>query len=135
MPKLQKIGVSAFIHTDGKVLLLKRAKDKNVFPEFWELPGGKLEYSEKPEIGIAREVKEETGLKIKVNSPYATFSYLWGETHFVDIQFFCTIKGKSEVKISSEHQEYRWAGKNQLADLKITKQMREVILKGFKFIK
>jgi 8-oxo-dGTP diphosphatase len=138
MNKIQKIGASAFIFKNDKVLLLKRAKDEKIFPGYWELPGGKLEYGENPEDGAKREAKEETGLTVKVGMPYSTFSsifsYLEEEIYFVDIQFFCRAVDE-KITLSPEHEEYFWAGKNDFAGFEITGQMREAIRKGFENIK
>ena len=130
MAKIQKIGTSAFIWKNDKVLLLKRAKGEKVFPEHWELPGGKVEYAEKPEDAVIREIQEETGLKIKVGRPYSAFSYLWGEKHYIYIQYFCEILS-GEIKLSEERSDYLWAEKNDLKNLQITEQMRKVILEGY----
>ena len=43
---------------DGRVLLLKNEREE------WELPGGKLELGEEPEVCVAREITEETGLVV-----------------------------------------------------------------------
>ena len=48
----------------GEVLLLKRKDNKE-----WVLPGGLLEFGEHPYTCIEKEVKEETGLKVKVIRP------------------------------------------------------------------
>ena len=45
-----------------KIVLVKQYR----FPpkkELWEIPAGKLEKGEKPEIGVKRELKEETGFE------------------------------------------------------------------------
>lgn len=130
MANTQKIGTSAFILQDGKVLLLKRSKSEDPFPGYWELPGGKLEYGEAPEDGLKREVKEEAGIDVEVERPYSTFSYLWGEKHYIDIQYLCRAL-ENKIILSQEHEEHIWAEKNDLASLKMTEQMRSVVLKGF----
>ncbi|SRR6266481_2271125 len=48
----------------GEVLLIKRSKNNDVFPEYWDIPGGTLEDGEDPSQGAIREIKEETGLSI-----------------------------------------------------------------------
>jgi 8-oxo-dGTP diphosphatase len=48
------------IRPDGRVLAIKRCDDGR-----WVPPGGVLELHETPEQGVAREVLEETGVKIK----------------------------------------------------------------------
>lgn len=49
--------------TDGKVLLQCRGDSKK-----WGFPGGAIELGETPEMAAIREVKEETGLDVKVSN-------------------------------------------------------------------
>jgi 8-oxo-dGTP diphosphatase len=48
---------------DGKILLVKHRKGSR---QYWVLPGGRLEYGETFQECAIRELKEETGLDIKV---------------------------------------------------------------------
>jgi 8-oxo-dGTP pyrophosphatase MutT (NUDIX family) len=45
---------------DRCVVLLKNDRDE------WELPGGKLERSEAPELCVARELEEELAITVRV---------------------------------------------------------------------
>ena len=54
-----KLGVSASIWRDGKVLLVQRAKPPK---GIWAFPGGHLEAGETLTEGAARELMEETGM-------------------------------------------------------------------------
>jgi ADP-ribose pyrophosphatase YjhB (NUDIX family) len=47
---------------DGRVLAIQRSDDGR-----WVPPGGVLELSETPADGVAREVLEETGIRVKVD--------------------------------------------------------------------
>jgi len=59
-----RIAVAAIIFDDqGRILLCKHTYRK-FHP--WGLPGGGLEYRERPEDGVRREVWEETGLEVQV---------------------------------------------------------------------
>jgi len=49
---------------NNKILLVKRGTV--VFKGFWALPGGRVEAGETGEEAVVREVKEETGLHVKV---------------------------------------------------------------------
>lgn len=55
---------SAIVVKDNKILLIKRSID----PESgkWALPGGYLSWDETTEEGVAREVKEETGIDVEI---------------------------------------------------------------------
>ena len=53
-------GVDAVIYNEsGELLLIKRSDNG-----LWALPGGQLDPLEPPALGLAREVFEETGLKV-----------------------------------------------------------------------
>jgi len=59
-----RVAVAAIIFDDqGRILLCKHTYRK-FHP--WGLPGGGLEYRERPEDGVRREVWEETGLEVQV---------------------------------------------------------------------
>ena len=60
------------IITDNKnrVLILKRATNVEFSPNFWDLPGGKVEESESLESAVKREVKEESALEVKLKENY-----------------------------------------------------------------
>lgn len=60
-----RVGCGAVIQrADGAVLLVKRGRQ----PEqgHWGLPGGKVDWMEKLEDAVVREVLEETGLRVAV---------------------------------------------------------------------
>ena len=61
--KVARIGIGVFVFKDGKFLMGKR---RNAHGDgTWSIPCGHLEFGESFEDTAIREVKEETGLKIK----------------------------------------------------------------------
>ena len=56
-----RIGVSACVWRDGKVLLVERGKEP--WKGKWSLPGGSLEFGETVREAARRELAEETGIE------------------------------------------------------------------------
>ncbi|MCC7368556.1 MAG: NUDIX hydrolase [Chloroflexi bacterium] len=63
------VSVKGVILRGRQVLLLKNGRDE------WELPGGKLEPDEEPRACLRREIEEELGLTVSVQSIIDTWVY------------------------------------------------------------
>ncbi len=61
--KTPALTVDGILIQEGKILLIKRKKEP--FRGKYALPGGFVEYGERVEEAIIREMKEETGLDVK----------------------------------------------------------------------
>ncbi|MFA6486215.1 MAG: NUDIX domain-containing protein [Candidatus Magasanikbacteria bacterium] len=73
--------------------------------DLWNLPGGGMEYGETPQEAIIREVKEETGVIVKVERLAGVY-YKTGDDAIV-FSFVCKIiKGK--LKLSDEVKENKF---------------------------
>jgi mutator protein MutT len=59
----------ALIRRDREFLIAQRNAD-DTFGSFWEFPGGKKRMSESFEECVAREVKEELGVKVSVEKKF-----------------------------------------------------------------
>ena len=66
-----KLIAHTLIEKDGKYLLIKRSKIKrglpNVYPCYWDIPGGSVEESELPREAAIREAIEEVNQKIRID--------------------------------------------------------------------
>ena len=73
---VQRVVVGAvIINNEGKILVLQRSSDEDIFPNLWELPSGKKEPLESCQDTLIREVFEETGLKVEPTTPVSVFNY------------------------------------------------------------
>ena len=66
-----KLIAHTLIEKDGKYLLIKRSKIKrglpNVYPSYWDIPGGSVEENEMPREAALREAMEEVNQKLLIN--------------------------------------------------------------------
>ena len=92
------------VNQQEEFLIVKLAASKEFPEEKRMLPGGRLNENDEPDSWLQREVKEETGLKIKVIQPIHVAKR--GQKY--SVFFLCTVIGKQEVHISHEHIESRW---------------------------
>lgn len=53
------------VRSDGKVLITRDSRDTDT----WELPGGRLNQGERPQEGLARELREELGIEVNIAEP------------------------------------------------------------------
>ncbi len=70
--KKPSLTVDGAIIKNEKILLIKRKN--NPFKNRWALPGGFVEYGEKTETAVKREVFEETGLETNVKKLIGVYS-------------------------------------------------------------
>jgi 8-oxo-dGTP diphosphatase len=61
-----KAGAGVLAERDGALLLAQRGPAADAFPNTWNLPSGYCEVDEQPQATAAREVFEETGLRVQV---------------------------------------------------------------------
>ncbi len=91
--KSPSLAVDGVVFKDNTVLLIKRKNDP--FKGFWALPGGFVEYGEKVEDSVVREVSEETGLETRVNRLVGVYSDPSRDPrgHIVSVVFLLNIVG------------------------------------------
>jgi 8-oxo-dGTP diphosphatase len=105
------VGAMALIQDDqGRVLVLEHTYRRRV-P--WGLPGGWLKRAESPEVGLAREVLEETGLRVRVDGLLA--ADFWGDSQ-LDLLYRCSVQSGS-YQSSDETGLHRWVLPAQLPEL------------------
>ncbi len=122
-----QLAVSAVIFRDCKVLLVRRARSPG--KGFYSLPGGRVEYGETLHQALAREVDEETGLKVDIVGLAGWREVLPGASvsgHYVIMSFAARWTAREPV-LNDEHDDYKWLEPGHFGDLKVTGGLLEVV--------
>ena len=105
------VSVAAVILDDDEdhVLLIRRRDNDR-----WEPPGGILELGETLDEGVRREVREETGLDVRVERLSGVYKNM--RRGIVALVFRCTAGGRPSAE-SAEASVVAWVPLHQVADL------------------
>lgn len=120
---LPRIGVSACVWRDGKVLLVERGKEP--WKGKWSLPGGGLEFGETVREAARRELHEETGIEADlvklVDIDDAIMRDAAGRpvAHYA-IACFTGYWRRGEAEVHDDVTKVRWAERDELDALDMT---------------
>ena len=115
---------------EGQVVLIKRQYEP--LAGQWSLPGGTLELGESLEAGVAREMREETGLEVEVGPVVDVFDRILLDTdgrvryHFVLIDYVCRPIG-GQLVAGSDVVDAVFADPTELAPFRLTPKAVAVI--------
>ena len=125
--------VIAIIKKGDKYLLTKRQeidkKDPKDFLGKWQLPGGGVNFGERVEEAVKREVKEELALDVEVISlvPYVIQS-IRKNWHGIGIVLFCRLTDvKQGIELNQEADEYGWFTFSEIMKLDVLPGGKEAI--------
>jgi len=136
-PKRPYLAVSAAIIRNGKVLVVRRARQHAL--NFYTLPGGAVEPGETLFNAVVREVREETSLDIE---PVALAGHREVivrddqgrvERHFVILSFAARWRGGEPV-LNDELDDARWLDLAELSGYRTTEGLAEIVAAAAKLV-
>lgn len=131
--KLVLVAACALIDADGRILLAQRPEGKSM-AGLWEFPGGKIEFGERPETTLIRELNEELGIRVKEDclAPFAFASHAYADFHLLMPLYVC--RRWEGIVVPREGQKLAWARTNELAnyamppaDVPLVAQLRDLL--------
>jgi 8-oxo-dGTP pyrophosphatase MutT (NUDIX family) len=117
------ISIKGVVEVRGQFVLLRNARDE------WELPGGKLEASERPEHCLQREILEELNLRVDVTTLLDVWVYnILGQVDVFIVTFATRpIDGDADIRLSQEHKEAGLFSYDAIATLNMPRGYKESI--------
>jgi mutator protein MutT len=135
-PESPRMAVAGVVVDRGRVLLVRRGSDPG--KGNWSLPGGVLELGESLAEGVAREVREETGLTVEPVELVELLDRIYREGdrvrfHYVIADYLCRVVD-GELQAASDADAARWVERaewNSHSALKLDPMTVRVIEKGW----
>lgn len=120
---------ACYLEIDDHLLLIQQATG---MPEEgrWGIPAGRLELNETPEVAAKRELFEETGIKIQAPSQIQYLGTLYirkPELDYVYYMFRIHLGEKPSLRLSFEHNSYRWANAEDLENFSLRTGVKEAL--------
>jgi len=99
------------VKKNGRMLITLR-KPEGLLGGLWEFPGGKLKKGETPETACVREIAEETGLKVCIESYLTRITHAY--THFkISMDVFICRYESGRVTLDGP-QDHRWITSDEI---------------------
>ncbi len=129
-PTRPLVGAGAVVHRRGRILLVQRSNPPNRGK--WALPGGLVELGETVQDAAAREVLEETGLRVEIERLLDVQTDIHRdvdsrvEYHYVLVDYIAKPVG-GRIRLNSESSAAGWFTSNQSKSLSMSTGTRAVL--------
>jgi len=139
-PDRPVIGVGGVIIDRGRTVLIRRGTEPLLGQ--WSIPGGTIEIGETLEASVRRELREETGLEVRVLELIELFDRIYREPapasandkrprfHYVIADYLCELVS-GEPRAGSDVTDIAWAREEELPKFHLTEKATSVLRKAF----
>jgi 8-oxo-dGTP diphosphatase len=127
MSDLFVAAVCALVRKEGKVLSMRRALTKDASPGIWEAVSGRIQHGEEPLDAVRREVLEETGLAVEVDTRPLSAHHAHRAGIPMVIVYYAAEWVSGEVAMSEEHDAWEWLDAREFAARTPIKQLSEAV--------
>ncbi|MDR1890370.1 MAG: Nudix family hydrolase [Zoogloeaceae bacterium] len=112
MPHVEVVA-AVLMSRDAQHFVLACRPEGKAYAGYWEFPGGKIEAGESPRQALARELREELGIRVTEASPWLCRDFDYPHAH-VHIRFWRVTTWEGEIGVSAplEHSAVCWLNTN-----------------------
>jgi 8-oxo-dGTP diphosphatase len=107
-----QLAVGAVVVDDGRLLTVRRARPPA--QGRWTLPGGRVEAFERAADAVAREVAEETGLRVEPGGLLGWTEHLDERHHYVILDFHARLLAPGTPVAGDDAAEVAWLTRSEL---------------------
>ncbi len=119
------VGVGAIVFRGDAVLLVKRGRPPG--RGLWSFPGGHVAPGERLVDACAREVREETGLRVRIGEPLCLLERITRGHHFVIVDFLAEAPPRARPRAGDDAADARFFAPREIARLKTTRGLAAVL--------
>ncbi len=140
-PDRPVIGVGGVIIDNGRTVLIRRGTEPLLGE--WSIPGGTIEIGETLEEAVHRELREETGLEVRVLELIELFDRIYLDQHstaatdkkkprfhYVIADYLCELTG-GEPRAGSDVTDLALAREDELVRFHLSEKATSVLKKAF----
>jgi 8-oxo-dGTP diphosphatase len=140
-PERPVVGIGGIVIEKSRTVLVRRGSEPLLGE--WSIPGGTLELGETLEEGVARELLEETGLRVRVLELIEVFDRIYPGNpeadlasrkkprfHYVIADYLCQRVG-GEPRAGSDVTDVAFATEAELANFKLTETATRILKRAF----
>lgn len=110
-----RVLVVAGVIRRGGLYLIGQRKNGDSHPFKWEFPGGKVERGETPREALARELREELGIRARVGREIARYEHQDARRSPI-LLIFHAVEGFDGEPSPGEFEQIRWESPDRLPD-------------------